>query len=419
MAFTDRHGFARDLPLSTLRESVGTVAHGSDYPQPDQLLPLYLLHIAKTGGTSLSAALSEFYCDGEVISDSGNISVDFIKKNEHRLCATALLYGHAGHEVMTYLRGRVRAITLLRDPKAQAISNYLHIARDINNPFQPIAVNLGLVGFFTTFWQYAIFQTLSLVVSISREPARFREEIESRIGRVFELLDQMFFVGQLEKIDDLAPLLSLLLGLPGCLTVPRLNTAAENGVEEPILDRLGAEYDRLQDNPEIAHLLSLERSIYQKVGSLRKRYEREIVERVFRAKWAGPTPPSAVYAGSNGTIYLASNWRSPETTSEGRGWWTGNSECSTLLIEMTPEVVALEAEIYVTHFVGKIVFEADGLRLDHTEKATADDPRQIRVDLRALAPIEHCTLTLRLAREIPPSIPPYYPALALRRFRLI
>src|ERR1700758_2111911 len=93
----------------------------------EEALPLYFLHIAKTGGTSLTAALKAFYRADEVVSDAGNISVDFIKTQEHRLTATAFIHGHAHHEVMTYLVDRVRAITLLRDPKSQAVSNYLHV----------------------------------------------------------------------------------------------------------------------------------------------------------------------------------------------------------------------------------------------------------------------------------------------------
>lgn len=138
---------------------IGAVGRGGDNdPEPEQSLPLYFLHIAKTAGTSLTTAIKAFYCADQVITDSGNVSVDFVKANEHRLCATAFLHGHAGHEVMSYLAGRVRSITLLRDPKAQAVSNYLHLLREIDNPLRPAAVNLGFAGFLTTFWQYAIFR---------------------------------------------------------------------------------------------------------------------------------------------------------------------------------------------------------------------------------------------------------------------
>ena len=67
----------------------------------EEALPLYFLHIAKTGGTSLTAALKAFYRADEVISDAGNISVDFIKAQEDRLHAAVFVHGHAQHGVMS------------------------------------------------------------------------------------------------------------------------------------------------------------------------------------------------------------------------------------------------------------------------------------------------------------------------------
>jgi hypothetical protein len=110
-----------------------------------------------------------------------------------------------------------------------------------------------------------------------------------------------------------------------------------------------------------------------------------------------------------------------EMTPTGPGWWTDSDERSTLVIELAPAVAALEAEIYVTHFVNRLVFEADGLVLNHCFQATADSNRQIRVDLRPLSRQigKRAILTLRLAREAGPSVPPHYPALALRSFQLV
>ena len=88
-------------------------------------------------------------------------------------------------------------------------------------------------------------------------------------------------------------------------------------------------------------------------------------------------------------------------TPAGPGWWTDSDERSTLVIELTPAVHTLQAEIYVTHFVNKLVFEADGLVLDHSFQATEDSNCYIRVDLRPLSQQQRrrAILTLRLARE--------------------
>ena len=387
----------------------------------EEVLPLFFLHIAKTGGTSLSAALRAFYDAEAVISEGGNISVEFIKAHEHRLHSAAFIHGHARHAVMSYLMGRVRAITFLRDPQAQAVSNYLHVVRDLDNPLNRAAVNLGFTRFLTTFWQFAAFQLLSLDVSITRESVRFPEELEGRVGQVFSLLERMFFVGCLEQVNQICPLLSLLLGLPSCLTVPCLNTAVENGVDGETIARLRAEYETLQSDARIAHLLALERAVYNKAASLRSRYERRYVEQTFFAATPHSKSPYTAYAAANGAVYLAGNWRPVETTPTGPGWWTDSDECSTLLIDLVPAAHALEAEIYVTHFVNRLAFEADGLVLDHSLWATPDSNRYIRVDLRPLCCQQRrrVIVTLRLARDGGPERPPYYPALALRGFQLV
>jgi hypothetical protein len=383
--------------------------------------PLYFLHIAKTGGTSLTAALKAFYRPEDVISNAGNISVEFIKAQQHRLHGAVFVHGHAQHGVMSHLVGHVRAITFLRDPPAQAVSNYLHVARDLDNPLSCAAINLGFSRFLRTFWQHAIYQVHALDVSITSAPAPFPEELERRVGHVFTLLDQMFFVGCLEQLNEVSPLLSLMLGLPACLTVPRLNTAAEHGTDGETIQRLRAEYEALQNDIRIAHLLALERSIYNKAASLRGRYERWCVEQAFLAGTQRSTSFYTGYAGANGAVYLAGNWRPPEMTPAGPGWWTDSDERSTLVIEWIPAVHTLEAEIYVTHFVNRLVFEADGLVLDHSFQAAGDSNRHICVDLRPLSRQQgkRAILTLRLAREIGPSVPPHYPALALRGFQLV
>jgi hypothetical protein len=92
---------ARIRPLAAPPNFNGTVQTGIERNyQSDELRPLYFLHTAKNGGTSLTAALKGFYDAGEVISDESNLSVEFIKVHEHRLSASAL-----------GLRGSVIALT--------------------------------------------------------------------------------------------------------------------------------------------------------------------------------------------------------------------------------------------------------------------------------------------------------------------
>src|SRR5271166_3994375 len=188
MSLKNGWGLSRILPSPASMKVNGALGTRIEHDyQSEEGLPIYFLHIAKTGGTSITEALRGFHSANQVISDSGNISVDFIKAHEHRFSGSTFIHGHAHHEVMSYLMGRVRAITFLRDPKAQAVSNYLHVARDLGNPLRCAAINLGFTRFLTTFWQYAVYQAFALDVSITRKPARFPEEFEERIGQILTL----------------------------------------------------------------------------------------------------------------------------------------------------------------------------------------------------------------------------------------
>ena len=107
----------------------------------------------------------------------------------------------------------------------------------------------------------------------------------------------------------------------------------------------------MRENAGIAHLLALARTVYDEAVSLRTKYEGRCVGKAF---FAGSTRSASAftgYAGTNGTVYLAGNRRPPEMTSAEPGRWTQSDERSTLLIELAPATHALEAEIYVTHFV--------------------------------------------------------------------
>jgi len=82
---------------------------------------------------------------------------------------------------------------------------------------------------------------------------------------------------------------------------------------------------------------------------------------------------------------------------------------------------ALKAEICVTQFVSKLVLEANDLVLEHNLQTTADGIWRIHFDLRPVCRQRgsRTILTLRLARKTGPSVPPRYPALAVRHFQLI
>src|ERR1700739_1274018 len=99
-----RSGWGRPsiIPPSALSSNNGSpeapmikAEHPTEETRTEEALPVYFLHIAKTGGTSLTAALKAFHRAEDVITEAGNISIEFIKAQQHRLHGAVFIHGHA------------------------------------------------------------------------------------------------------------------------------------------------------------------------------------------------------------------------------------------------------------------------------------------------------------------------------------
>ncbi len=89
----------------------GTVGH-----------PLYFLHLAKTGGSSLARLLDDAFPVGSRLP-AGFVD-EFIAASSQERERARLICGHLGRLPFDTLRARPVAITLLRDPAARAWSHY-------------------------------------------------------------------------------------------------------------------------------------------------------------------------------------------------------------------------------------------------------------------------------------------------------
>jgi hypothetical protein len=212
--------------------------------RPDDLAPLYFLHIPKTAGTSVRHILSEKF--GDRLCPAGMWD-DFFRAPELRTNTYDAYCGHFGIDLPIFLRTRMRVFTLLREPVARTLSHYLEVRRTATHPlhklvstqtlrafaFDPVTVpmilnfqarylasiGLALEDFakiFTPYWDSRY--TLSVALenaSCYMNPATLKDGAMSA-------LQSLEFVGITEHFDEDFRRLQQKFGFPD-IPVPRSN----------------------------------------------------------------------------------------------------------------------------------------------------------------------------------------------------
>jgi hypothetical protein len=156
-----------------------------------------------------------------------------------------------------------KVFTVLREPRQQAISNYLHACRE-RTAIGETARRLGFRQAAREYPYLLIFQAASLRV-MQTAPG---EDVIENIEAVLDLLDKLDFVGCLERLDDLSLCLPMVLGLPEPLSLRQLNRAADYGASPQICRELSHIYDELSREPESGRLIELEWRVYRKALAL-------------------------------------------------------------------------------------------------------------------------------------------------------
>ncbi len=241
-------------------------------PAESPATPLVFIHMPKSGGTSLTHALSRFYRPDQIKTDKGNLTVGLMRSEGSRSSGPVFYHGHPDRGVMPCLPPGANVFTILRKPADHAVSNFLQILSNPDGADYPAARSLGFSEFLRVSWWYAIFQTATLAAGLVEEPIVTKVHIEERHSAVLTLLERMCFVGVLEHAFASFDLLSERLNLSPAIRPPYLNTAAERGTPASTIDRFKAEYEALKEDNDLALLLALEEVTYQKALSILRQH---------------------------------------------------------------------------------------------------------------------------------------------------
>jgi hypothetical protein len=235
---------------------------------------LCFLHIAKTGGTSLTDALARLYAPERVFSDRGNLSVAYLDSLGARLNGGAFLAGHAAQGVAAALQGRADMITLLRNPVDQAVSNYLHVLSEPHNALHADALRLSFKDYLRRHDDQIDYQARSLALALGVDAAE-SEAIRLRPGALTGFLESLAFIGVMERLEACADLLSRRLPGEPALRLGCMNAAVCRGVSTRTLARLRQAYQDLREDTDLAPVFAREARLYARAERLLSRLETE------------------------------------------------------------------------------------------------------------------------------------------------
>ena len=235
----------------------------------DSNWPILFFHIPKTGGTSMMEAVSEYFDKHNCII--GDLTLESLSTYEAQISDRAFIAGHWAHNIWRVLPERSLKFSVLRDPRDQVISNYLHNCRDLRESAEKVN-KVGFRRFVTESPYNLVFQAGSLLVPQTEVPSSV-DEVVRNIGESLALINKLDFIGCLERPDDLSLFLPLVLGLAGPLTLPRINRAIDYGVSRDTILQLREAYDELRREPESGRLIETEHRVYETALALTRRRE--------------------------------------------------------------------------------------------------------------------------------------------------
>jgi hypothetical protein len=371
---------------------------------------LFYLHIDKTAGQSITDEIKQHFAASQIVTDDGNLPLQFLQTyGKERLRDAGFIHGHPDTGAAAYLEGVADAVTVLRNPMHQVMSNYLHLLRGMPRPSGRAAIALGFREFLHAYPDHLAFQTLFLARSLGLDVPP--ERVFDALPRVLRYLESITLLGIVEQIDEFMTGLASIKHWPAPVSVRHMNKAeASQRLAEAGLEDIYAAAARTTYLGEMA---AVEQAVYARARSLvaiqrERRSMRELGETARR-----------VWQSERGEIVLGHNFGLREVFDGEPAWWTLEAHESRIYVAARMPAT-LHVEIRVWHAVDPscIEFRAEDRKLDARIEQTGDGFGLLQVPLDGLGDEGLAPITMRIVRKFGPDDPPWYPAVLLYRFRL-
>jgi hypothetical protein len=371
---------------------------------------LFYFHVPKTAGTSITDEIRQHFLESQILTENGNLTLPFLEAHgKQRLRDVGFIHGHPGVGAAAYLEGIADAVTLLRNPMEQVISNYLHVSRGVPQPWHRAANALGFRDFLRAYPEFLVFQTLSLAKGLGFQVPP--ERVYDALPHVLRYLESTTLLGTVEQIDEFMASLASMRRWPAPVSVRHINRAeagqrlAGDGLEET--------YAAAARSTDLGALIAIEQAVYAKARSI------VASQRVRRSMRELGETARRVWRSESGEIVLGHNFGLREMIDGEPAWWTLEAH-ETRLYVATRTPATLHADVRVWHAVDPSCIElwTDERRLDARIEQTSDGFGFLQVPLAGIVGEDLAPITLRIVRKFGPDDPPWYPALLLYRFRL-
>jgi hypothetical protein len=267
---------------------------------------LALLHIPKTGGTSLVRMLESHFAAGSIFPDHYKIGAH----PAYQLARYRFFHGHYRLRDLKFLPGKVRIATLLREPRARLISQYnFHRSKRIDPASPSLLVERARLGLGDYLRDPEVrrhtsvdnMQTRQLFYLSDPEMRRHGVDPAGSRNIYFGLPGQMIldvamanlrqleWVGVTERLDAFARLLFADLGLPPPTATPRemvTRQLAETAPDD--YERTDPVAPNREEEQLLDELVELDAELYRLAGELfesRLRVQRRgnWLQRIWRA----------------------------------------------------------------------------------------------------------------------------------------